>query len=364
MDVSLIIRQRLEEFGLEQRELARAAQVTESYISQLLTRRKAPPAPNRTDIYEKMDRFLKLPRGELARLADVQRKRELKKELAEDPAPLFREVRDLVLRKCAAEKSADLRAIFEKESFGELERLVTQTLLDVVKGVARQELENDHWLHMVAELSHRSYEETRVIVLEFLDTDIFHLSAEHCVSFLDPLIESWSIDLATFALDIVLNHSVVSGHVRRFEFVEKKSDGPARSKSRAFRSSWTTRRSGVTRAMKRSPFSSGSSSTASGRRRSTTTGSYRVSETHSTFSLGNRPVTYHVAQIGEFDGHCYEDQAQDQDPSVRGSGRDPAAGGFGSDARKACTSPTPRRKSPPGARCSPWDPGGSRRAIG
>ena len=45
MDVSLVIRQRLEEFGLEQRELARAAQVTESYISQLLTRRKAPPAP-------------------------------------------------------------------------------------------------------------------------------------------------------------------------------------------------------------------------------------------------------------------------------------------------------------------------------
>jgi transcriptional regulator with XRE-family HTH domain len=224
MDVSLIIRQRLEEFGLEQRELARAAQVTESYISQLLTRRKAPPAPNRTDIYEKMDRFLKLPQGELARLADLQRKRELKKELAEDPAPLFREVRDVLLRKCAPEKSADLRAIFEKEAFGELERLVTQTLLDVVKGVARQELENDHWLHMVAELSHRSYEETRVIVLEFLDTDIFHLSAEHCVSFLDPLIESWNIDLATFAVDVVLDHRVVSGHVKRFEFIEKKSD--------------------------------------------------------------------------------------------------------------------------------------------
>jgi transcriptional regulator with XRE-family HTH domain len=227
VDVSLIIRQRLEEFGLEQRELARAAQVTESYISQLLTRRKAPPAPNRTDIYDKMDRFLKLPRGELARLADVQRKRELKKELAEDPAPLFREVREVVLRKCASEKSGDLRAIFEKEPFGELERLVTQTLLDVVKGVATQELENDHWLHMVAELSHRSYEETRVIVLEFLDTDIFHLSAEHCLSFLDPLIESWNIDLATFALDIVLNPRVVSEHIKRFEFIERKSDNMA-----------------------------------------------------------------------------------------------------------------------------------------
>jgi transcriptional regulator with XRE-family HTH domain len=222
VDVSLVIRQRLEEFGLEQRELARAAQVTESYISQLLTRRRAPPAPNRTDIYDKMDKFLKLPSGELARLADVQRKQGLKRELAAEPTPLFREVRDMVLRKCAPDKAAHVRAIFEKEAFGELERLVTQTLLDVVKGVAKEELQNDYWLRMVAELSHRSYEETRVIVLEFLDTDIFHLSVEHCVSFLDPLIESWSIDLMTFAVDIVLNPRVVSGHVKRFEFVERK----------------------------------------------------------------------------------------------------------------------------------------------
>jgi transcriptional regulator with XRE-family HTH domain len=223
VDVSLVIRQRLEEFGLGQRELARAAQVTESYISQLLTRRKAPPAPKRTDIYDKMDKFLKLPSGELARLADVQRKQELKRELAEEPTPLFREVREVLLRKCAPDKEAHVRAIFQKEPFGELERLVTQTLLDVVKGVATEELENDYWLRMVAELSRRSYEETRVIVLEFLDTDIFHLSAEHCVSFLDPLIESWTIDLTTFALDIALNPRVVSGHVKRFEFIERKS---------------------------------------------------------------------------------------------------------------------------------------------
>jgi transcriptional regulator with XRE-family HTH domain len=223
VDISLVIRQRLEEFGLEQRNLARAAQVTESYISQLLTRRKAPPAPNRTDIYDKMDKFLKLPSGELARLADLQRKQELKRELADEPVALFREVREVLLQKCDPDREAHVRAIFEKEPFGELERLVTHTLLDVVKGVATQELENDYWLRMVAELSHRSFEETRVIVLEFLDTDIFHLSREHCVSFLSPLIESWDIDLTTFAMDIVLNPRVVSGHVKRFEFMERKS---------------------------------------------------------------------------------------------------------------------------------------------
>ena len=226
MDVSLVIKQRLEEFGLEQRDLARAAQVTESYISQLLTRRRVPPAPGRTDIYEKMDKFLKLPRGELARVADRQRKEGLKRELGDQPAPLFQEVRALILRKCKAERERHIRAVFEKEPFGELERLVTRTLLDVVKGVATQELENEDWLRKVAKLSRRSYEETRVIVLEFLDTDIFHLSGEHCVSFLDPLIESWDINLTTFALDILLNPSVVSGPAKRFEFIEWAPDQP------------------------------------------------------------------------------------------------------------------------------------------
>jgi transcriptional regulator with XRE-family HTH domain len=224
VDVSLLIKQRLEEFGLEQRDLARAAQVTESYISQLLTRRRVPPAPGRTDIYDKMDKFLKLPRGELARVADRQRKEGLKRQLGDQPAPLFQEVRALILRKCSPERERHIRAVFEKQPFGELERLVTHTLLDVVKGVATEELENDYWLRMVAELSRRSYEETRVIVLEFLDTDIFHLSGEHCVSFLDPLIESWDINLTTFALDIVLNPRVASGHLKRFEFVEREAD--------------------------------------------------------------------------------------------------------------------------------------------
>ncbi len=224
MDVSFVIRQRLEAFGLDQRELARAAQVTESYISQLLTRKKAPPAPTRTDIYDKMDRFLKLPSGELARLADIQRKEELKRELGEEPPPLFGEVRQLILRKCHPERAAQVRAVFEKQPFGELERLITQRLLDVLQAVARQELANDYWLRMVADLGGRSFEEMRVIVLEFLDTDIFHLSREHCVSFLEPLVESWDIDLATFALDISLNARAVAKHEKRFEFVEREAD--------------------------------------------------------------------------------------------------------------------------------------------
>ena len=226
MDVSFVIRRRLEEFGLDQRDLARAAQVTESYISQLLTRKKAPPAPNRTDIYDKMDKFLKLPDGELARLASLQRLEQVKRQLGDEPAPLFEEVRALILRKCNPQHEKQMRAVFEKEPFGEIERLVTQKMLDVAKRVAKDELANEYWLRMVAELGGRSYEEMRVAVLQFLDADVLDVSVEDCVSFLEPLIESWDFDLATFGLEIALNSRVAPGQRKRFEFVERESRPP------------------------------------------------------------------------------------------------------------------------------------------
>jgi transcriptional regulator with XRE-family HTH domain len=224
VDVCLVIKQRLEELGLEQRDLAAAAEVTESYISQLLTRKKLPPAPDRTDIYEKMGKILKLPSGRLSKLADNQRKEELKRNLVDPPTPLFKDVRELILRKCAPNKEKQIRAILEKQPFGELERFVTQKLLDVTKRVAKEELRSENWLHLVARLSGQSYEQMRVILLELLDTDVFNVSVENCVSFLDPLIESWDIDLVTFAMEIVLNRKLARGHARKFEFVEKEAD--------------------------------------------------------------------------------------------------------------------------------------------
>jgi transcriptional regulator with XRE-family HTH domain len=226
MDVSLVIRHRLNELGLDQRDLATAAQVTESYISQLLTGKKAPPAANRTDMYEKMEAFLKLPSGELSKLAELQRIEELKGRLGNPPVPLFKEVRELILRKCAIDKEKQVRAIFEKQPFGELERLVTQKIIDVVKRVAKKELESEDWLREVARLSSRDYEQMRVIISEFLDTDIFHVSIENCISFLEPLIESWDIDLESFGMEIVLNNRIVSEHVKKLEFFEKEPEQP------------------------------------------------------------------------------------------------------------------------------------------
>jgi len=227
MDVCLVIKGRLEQLGLEQKDLAAAAEVTESYISQLLTRKKSPPAPDRTDIYEKMGKFLKLSSGKLAKLAELQRREALKRDFEDPPAPLFHEVRELVLRKCTPEKQRQIRAIFEKQPLGELERLVTQTLLDVIKRIAKEELKNEKWLRSVARHGGRSYKQMRVTILEFLDTDVFHLSAGNCVSFLDPLIDSWDVDLSTFGMEIVLNRRLAAGHSKRFAFVERDPAVPS-----------------------------------------------------------------------------------------------------------------------------------------
>lgn len=221
MDVPLAIKARLQELALEQKELARAAEVTESYISQILTRKKLPPAPDRTDIYVKIERFLQLKNGELAKLALAQRSEQLMRHSVQPAEPMLGAARRLVLRKCTPAKEQQLRAIFERQPFGELEQLVMRKMLDVVGGVARQELENQLWLQCVAQLSDRSYEQMRVIVLEFLDTDIFHLSNDDCIAFLDPLISSWDIDLTTFDMEIKLNERLVPGDAKAFSFVEK-----------------------------------------------------------------------------------------------------------------------------------------------
>ncbi len=224
MDIASVIRHRLDELDIGQRELAVAAEVTESYISQLLAKKKTPPAPDRTDIYDKIAKVLKLPNKELARLADIQRREELKRKVLDPPRPLFQEFRQLILRKCVARKRKQITNIFEREPFGEFERFITQKLLDVAKRVARDELEDEKWIHRVARVGKRSYEETRVLILEFLDTDVFHVSVENCISFLDPLIESWDIEFESFGMDIVLNRRLTRSHLKKLEFREAEPE--------------------------------------------------------------------------------------------------------------------------------------------
>lgn len=220
MSFAALVRSRLKTMGYEQKDLARAARVTESYVSQLLSRRKAPPGRSRTDIYSKMESFLNLEAGELGRLAEIERMEEVKRKLEQPPPALFQEFRDIVLGCCVPAKRDAVRRVFQQEPFGTVERLVARKLLETVQEVARQELDSDNWIRLAARVGGRSDREMRVIVLEFLDTSVFEVSRESCAAFLEPLVESWDIDLDTLRLDITLNRELVETPRRRFEFVE------------------------------------------------------------------------------------------------------------------------------------------------
>ena len=62
------------------------------------------------------------------------------------------------------------------------------------------------------------------------------------MTFLEPLIESWDIDLATFGMDIVLNQRLVPEHLKKFEFVEREPALPEEPGLRAFLGSLPERR--------------------------------------------------------------------------------------------------------------------------
>jgi len=226
MDVSLLIKQRLTALGLEQRDLASAAQVTESYISQIVNGRKAPPAPERTDLYPKMEAILRLQPGRLATLADLQRKEAVKKKLGALPTPLLKDVRELILRTCAPQTARTLAPLFAREPLGALERFVTQHLLGLVKRVATQGLEDKRWLRRVTRRRQGRYRQMRVAVLDFLETDLFNLTADHCTTFLEPLIVSLDIDLTQFAMDVALSRPLAGGRHVRYELVERDADTP------------------------------------------------------------------------------------------------------------------------------------------
>jgi transcriptional regulator with XRE-family HTH domain len=226
MDISILVKQRLGEMGLGQKDLAAAAGVTESYVSQLLAGKKAPPSPARTDIYERIGEFLGLACGELTKLAELQRLHDLKRKIVDVPRPLLQDCRELLLRKCSANTRRAVQRIFEKEPFGELERLVSQQILAVAQGVARDNLRREDWVRSMVSASGRDDQGVQNAVSEFLGADVFHLTGKACVLFLDPMIKAWDIDLKSFALEIRLSRGAASSGTKRFEFLEKPVQQP------------------------------------------------------------------------------------------------------------------------------------------
>lgn len=221
MDFAFVVRQRLEELGLGQRELAAASEVTESYISQLLGRKKLPPLPNRTDLYDKMSRLLGVPRDELARLAALQHHEVLDRTWQAPPEPRLGPMRELILRKCRTADRAAMRLIFEKEPFGYFEQLVTRTLIEAIRDEARAHARDEKWLRSISGAADVSYRTMRVRLIDLLDSDP-EASLGNYSLFIDSMIRSWEFDLHQFSLGIQLT----SGTTRAFRFEKTSNEEP------------------------------------------------------------------------------------------------------------------------------------------
>jgi hypothetical protein len=90
------------------------------------------------------------------------------------------------MRKCAPDQVESVRAIIERQSFGELERLVAQTLLNVIH----------------------------------LGSDVLHVTPKQRGR-LDAVIATWAWDPGTFAVTV----SLATGEHKRYEYSERSNGG-------------------------------------------------------------------------------------------------------------------------------------------
>ena len=105
--------------------------------------------------------------------------------------------------------------------------MVARSLLTAVQSVARRELDSEDWLRLAATVGGRSLEQMRVLVLEFLDAEVYDVSNDSCTAFLDPLVESWDIHLDDLRLEITLRRELAADPVRTFAIVGQLSPPPA-----------------------------------------------------------------------------------------------------------------------------------------
>jgi hypothetical protein len=159
---------------------------------------------------------LGLTREELARLAALEHHEALDQKWIGAPAARFGPMRELVLSKCRRPQQRQMRDIFEKQPFGELEQLITRTLIEVVRGEARQHADDEAWVRSIAKTGRNSYHEMRVRMIDLLDSEPGAAIGDFSY-FLDPLITSWDYDLDDFTLEVEL----ASGVTRRFSFREE-----------------------------------------------------------------------------------------------------------------------------------------------
>ncbi|PYO97628.1 MAG: hypothetical protein DMD60_06185 [Gemmatimonadetes bacterium] len=208
--VGQLVRRRLKELKRTSRELAEAVQVSEGFIAELVTGRRRPPAPSRSDIYAPMTKFLKLHRNDLPTCAKVELDGSVASKRRLDP-----DVRKRLLDLCEPTKARTLMRRFAAKSGVELERLVGQRLLEVAQSFVRRQLDDEVGLRVTASRDGVTFLAVRMKLMEFLDLPPDALTPKDFEDFLRPRIGFWDIDLETRAMRIVLRSQEIAPRQKR-----------------------------------------------------------------------------------------------------------------------------------------------------
>ena len=199
MPVGKLVRQRLKEIKRTPGELAEAVQLPKKYVDELISGKRRPPLPGRTDVYDRMTTFLKLSRNDLALCATAEREASAPKR-----APLPKaNVRRMLLELCEERTAEELESRRAENGGAEMADY-TQRLLDIIQGAVRRMLDDQIGLRLSAQGSGRSYEAMRLRVLEFLDATPDTLTTDDLQKFFEPRLTMWDVDLDSGVLRVVL----------------------------------------------------------------------------------------------------------------------------------------------------------------
>ena len=229
MDFRTFLSHRLSELGIKQSDLAKAAQVTPSYISQILRGKKRPPSPARTDFYDRIEKAVRLQKGTLSALVNAETKMEAAPNTAASPQPLFPDVRAVILKKCDNESAEHVREVFERRSFGVVERIVAKKLLGVAKRAIRNSVEREGWIDELANSTGYSRKELQKATETTLSSDLLSADSAVLALVLDLFIDRWNIDFSTFTVEISTDRKLTPGYEKIFELTETEEQFPGDS---------------------------------------------------------------------------------------------------------------------------------------
>jgi transcriptional regulator with XRE-family HTH domain len=197
VSVGELLRRRLKETKRTPEELAEAVELSPEYVADLISGDRRPPLPGRTDIYERMTRFLGLGRTDLASCANAERADTRKGTTLPEIT-----VRRALLDICDPVTAKELERRAKKSPIELID--LFQRVLDVAQASVRRMLDDPIALRLAATKNGSEYIPMRLRVLEFLDVNPSTLTMTDLTNWVLPRIGRWDVDLSTGVLRVIL----------------------------------------------------------------------------------------------------------------------------------------------------------------